>query len=74
MSMTKRHVPAGEFKRWLAEVDRLCRRKFGLRLDDLPDMLTRDAFDSGVSPEDFFDEEVMGVMREEYGGLADLPE
>jgi hypothetical protein len=59
------------FRAWLREVDALCRRRFGLRLDDLPDMLTRDAFDEGVPPEDFFEEDVLRVVREEFGELAD---
>ncbi len=66
----KKDLP-DEYKKWLSEVDQLCRGKFGLRLNDLQDFLTRDAFDSGVSPKDFFDEEVIPAMREEYGSLVD---
>lgn len=58
------------FKDWLGQVDGLCLAKFGITLDDLPDMLTRDAFDNGTSPEDFFKEEVMNLAREEYGDMV----
>lgn len=62
---------AEEFYNWLGEVNRLCLAKFGISLDDLPDMLTRDAFDSGTSPEDFFEDDVMNMAREEFGDLVD---
>lgn len=62
---------ADEFKAWLKGVDRLCRAKFTLGLSDLPDMLTRDAFDAGVTPQEFFDEDVMRTMREDFGGAVD---
>lgn len=59
------------FKDWLSRVDGLCLAKFGVGLDDLPDLLTRDAFDNGVSPEEFFEEDVMNLAREEFGDLVD---
>lgn len=52
---------------WRAAVSRLVQRTFGVALADLPDMATRDAFDAGVSPESFFAEDVVRLMREEYG-------
>ena len=62
---------AAAFRAWRAEVSKLCRTKFGLTLDDLPDMMTRDAFDAGTSPEEFFEDEVMRVMREDFGSVVD---
>ena len=59
------------FKTWLGEVNLLCLKRFGIALNDLPDMCTRDAFDGGVHPEEFFEEDVMGLMREEFGDLVD---
>ena len=52
---------------WRAAVSLLVRKTFGVALADLPDMATRDAFDAGVSPESFFSEDVVSLMREEYG-------
>lgn len=60
-----------EFRDWLGHVDALCLAKFHIGLDDLPDLLTRDAFDNGVSPEEFFDDDVMSMAREEFGELVD---
>lgn len=59
------------FKDWLKQVDALCLAKFHIGLADLPDMLTRDAFDDDVTPEEFFEEDVMRVAREEFGSLID---
>ena len=59
------------FKIWLKQVNKLCMNKFDLSIDDLPDMLTRDAYDAGISPEDFFEEDVMTMMQEEYGELIE---
>lgn len=76
MVRTRASTPAAsqrdqEFNAWKEAVSRLCLQKFELRLSDLPDMMTRDAFDSGVSPEDFFADDVMNVMREDFGDLVD---
>lgn len=59
-----------EFKLWRQAVSVLVRRAFGVSLADLPDMMTRDAFDQGVSPESFFQEDVVRVAREEFGDEA----
>ena len=59
------------FRDWLRAVSALCVGKFGLTLRDLPDMLTRDAFDEGVTPAEFFEDDVMRVMREDFGALVD---
>lgn len=60
-----------DFRLWLKEVDQLCLKKFGLRLFDLPDLRTRDAFDAGNSPEEFFTEDVLAMMREDFGPIVD---
>lgn len=59
------------FRDWLGHVDGLCLAKFHIGLDDLPDLLTRDAFDNGVSPEEFFEDDVMKLAREEFGDWVD---
>lgn len=59
------------FTTWLNEVDELCLKKLGVSLDDLPDLLTRDAFDAGVTPEAFFEDDVMELARKEFGLLVE---
>jgi hypothetical protein len=56
-----------DFAEWLREVNAHLTKHFGLTLDDLPDILTRDAFDNEQSPWDFFDNEVKDLMIEEFG-------
>ncbi len=56
-----------DFVEWKHEVNRLLFLHFSLTLDDLPDMLTRDAFDSGQTPDDFYENEVREVLVEEFG-------
>lgn len=46
------------FRDWMREVDRLCLSAFGMSIHDLPDMLFRDAYDSGSSPKQFMDDEL----------------
>lgn len=52
------------FSEWMGEIDAICWREFGMSIHDLPDMRFRDAFDDGVSPDDF--------MAEELGNVDDL--
>lgn len=59
------------FQDWLGQVDWRCLAKFGIGLDDLPDLMTRDAFDNGVSPLYFFEQDVMRLAREQFGGRID---
>lgn len=59
------------FRNWLREIDDLCLAKLGVSLDDLPDLLTRDAFEAGTTPEEFFAEDVVELAREEFGSLVD---
>lgn len=44
------------FENWMEIVDHCCQMDFGLSIHDLPDMLFRDAYDSGLAPEDFMAE------------------
>ncbi|MCC7102419.1 MAG: hypothetical protein IT206_04990 [Fimbriimonadaceae bacterium] len=46
------------FKEWLKEVDLHCWSNYGISLYDLPDLETRDAFDAGQKPLEFFYEEL----------------
>jgi hypothetical protein len=53
------------FDHWMERLNRCCQLDFGISIHDLPDMLFRDAYDSGLSPEDFMsenlpDEEALG--------------
>jgi hypothetical protein len=59
------------FRDWLGQVNGFCLAKFHIGLDDLPDLCTRDAFDSGMSAQDFFENDVMELAREEFGSLVD---
>ncbi len=59
------------FDAWRREVSALCLAKFGVELCDLPDLRTRDAFDNDVSPAEFFREDVLPLMREEFGSPVD---
>lgn len=63
-----------EFRRWTASVSRRCERTWGVQLDDLPDMRTRAAFDAGVTPDEFFEDEVVALMREDFAELAGTSE
>lgn len=58
------------YRAWYREVSRLCEEHFGVTLSDLPDLLTRDAYDSGTTPEDFFNEDVAELVMEEFGSLG----
>ncbi len=46
------------FENWLQELDLLCWTNYGMSIHDLPDMETRDAFDDGISPLQFFHDEL----------------
>ena len=60
-----------DFKDWMKKLDAICYNRLGLSIHDLQDMCFRDAFDDGVSPEDFFEEEVRFCLETEYGDLVD---
>ena len=46
------------FEKWMKELDLLCWCNYGMSIHDLPDMCFRDAFDEGVSPLQFFHDEL----------------
>jgi hypothetical protein len=41
------------FEDWMERIDRCCQMDFGMSIHDLPDMCFRDAYDSGLEPEEF---------------------
>jgi len=45
-----------DFDDWMEGINRVCELQFGLSINDLPDMLFRDAYDAGISPADFMAE------------------
>lgn len=49
------------FDQWMDRVDRCCQLDFGMSIHDLPDMCFRDAYDSGMSAEDFMSENLPDV-------------
>lgn len=63
-----------DFRAWLTSVNRLCLGRWGLSLDDLPDMPTRSGFDAGAEPEEFFEDEVVPLALETFGSDTDLDE
>jgi len=42
------------YNEWMQEIDNLLFDAFQIEQDDLPDWLSRDAFDSGMTPEQAF--------------------
>jgi hypothetical protein len=58
------------YRSWYKAVSHLCEEYIGLALSDLPDLLTRDAFANGTTPEDFFADEVAELVMEEFGELG----
>jgi hypothetical protein len=57
------------FDAWVLGVDSVTRKRLGVRLDDLPDLCTRDAYDNGSSIGSFFHEDVVQAFRDD---LCDL--
>jgi hypothetical protein len=46
------------FQRWMQEVDELCLGEFLTSIYDLPDMNFLDAYEDGLSPEEFMVETI----------------
>ena len=46
------------FDAWMRAIDRICTFTFGMSIHDLPDMHFRDAFDDGLTPVEFMEENV----------------
>ena len=40
------------YEQWVAKVDQVLTSRIGISMDDLPDWLSRDAFEDGLSPEE----------------------
>ena len=40
------------YEQWVAKVNQVLASRIGLSMDDLPDWLSRDAFEDGLSPEE----------------------
>lgn len=40
------------YEQWVAKVNQVLANRIGLSMDDLPDWLSRDAFEDGLSPEE----------------------
>lgn len=64
-------APLTDFKAWERELNLVCRKRLGMGLFDLPDVATRSGFDAGTSPDEFFHEEVVPRVREDFGSLVD---
>lgn len=54
---------AVNFEQWMKEVNDLCLAQYCLSIHDLPDMLFRDAYDDGQTPEEFMSEN-LGDMEQ----------
>lgn len=54
------------FEKWLQAVSKICQKKIGLCLEDLPDVNTRAAYDKGFSPEDFYKIEIQPTVKEYF--------
>ncbi len=50
--------PVMTFDQWMNELNKLCWANYGLSIHDLPDMCFRDAYDTEVSPLEFFHDEL----------------
>ncbi len=44
------------FEVWMNGINSVCETSFGMSIHDLPDMCFRDAYDCGMSPEEFMTE------------------
>ena len=58
------------FAAWLREVDEIVGRKLQVGIFDLPDLLYRDAFDAGTTPEEYVRENVAALVRDGFGEEA----
>ncbi len=44
------------YEEWMIQVDRVVQKITGVRMDELPDWLSRDAFEDGLTPTEGADE------------------
>jgi hypothetical protein len=49
------------YKEWMIEVDRLLEKRTGLVQEELPDWLSRDSFEKGMTPQEGADECLLSV-------------
>lgn len=56
---------------WTRALDQLCEARLEVGLDDLPDLATREAYDAGISPEEFFEEVVLPRLLESDVAFVD---
>lgn len=49
------------YEEWLYTVDRLIQHWVGVSLDELPDWLSRDAYEDGLNPEEGAEEALLQV-------------
>lgn len=55
------------YKTWIDKVDAIVEANHGISYHDLPDMLlSRDSYDQGFSPEEFYEQEVADLIAEEF--------
>jgi len=55
------------FDGWMKQLDDICSKKLMMGIHDFRDMCYRDAYDNGVTAQEFFDEDVVSMIEEEYG-------
>lgn len=48
------------FDEWKRTLNNICFRRLGIEFDDLPDLwMERDIYEEGISPTDFFNQDVL---------------
>ena len=52
----------GTYKQWMVALDHVDQTNLGVSVHDIPDMLTRSAYDEGRDVEDFYENEVMAEV------------
>jgi hypothetical protein len=55
------------FTEWLNEIDKFIISRLAISLFDLSDMLLRDSYDAGTTPEEFITYEIIPEIQQEYG-------
>lgn len=58
------HMKSMSFDEWMDEIDSLCWDKFGVSINDFPDMLFIDRFSEGYAPAEFVDLEMMNETED----------
>jgi hypothetical protein len=61
------------FQDWFNVVDNLCYENYFLSYRDFPDLLMiRDAYESGMTAEQFFDEDVVPMISDEMSDISEM--